>query len=119
MTLQGPDDDANIDADSEADRAITDDADVDVDKTHCKIAWNLLFINSKRFCHTISVCLSLIYPSECLYLRYSAISEETELRLAIFQVGSKRIYHNHIFYRILVSLPTLYKKNLISSQYRV
>ena len=27
--------------------------------THCKIAWNLLFINSKRFCYTISVS---VYP---------------------------------------------------------
>ena len=28
--------------------------------THCKIAWNLLFINLKRFCHTISVSVYLM-----------------------------------------------------------
>ena len=42
-------------------------------KTHCKIAWNLLFINFKRFCHTISV---LVYPMSIpLYVFTSHISQ--------------------------------------------
>ena len=35
--------------------------------TLCKIAWNLLFINFKKFCPTINVYLSYVYPSICRY----------------------------------------------------
>ena len=40
--------------------------------TDCKIAWNLLFINFKRFCHTISV--SVYSMSITLYVLTSHLS---------------------------------------------